>query len=189
MYGLVNQGVHRFVIENFGEADWLELTEKAGVEETSFEGMLTYPDAITYQLVGAICEKYDIAAADALEKFGSYWVGFSRATAVGKLMRFGGQSLVDQLDSLNEMHARIKSNMPHLKPPHFELEELGEDHFVLHYATEREGLEAMVIGLVKGLADEAGAAISITQLPAPSYEGLSASFDLRILGDQEHAVT
>lgn len=100
MYGMVNQGVQSFITKNFGQADWLDICDRAGVSDTQFEGMLTYPDEVTYKLVGAICEKYDMSAEDALENFGAYWIDFSRTTSVGKLIRFGGQELADLLDSL-----------------------------------------------------------------------------------------
>lgn len=181
MYGMVNQGVQTFVTDNFGHEDWLDVCARAGVADTEFEGMLTYPDDITYRLVGAICEKYGLSAADALETFGSYWVGFAKTTTVGKLMQFGGQDLADRLAGLNEMHSRVKISMPHLQPPHFEFEECDDGTFRLHYSSQREGLEHMVIGLVKGLAEESGDQIEITQDPAPAYEGVRASFTLKFV--------
>lgn len=181
MYGMINQGVQNFVVEHFGQEDWIDVCARAGVSETQFEGMLTYPDEVTYKLVGAICEKYDMDQKAALETFGCYWVGYSKTTTVGKLLRFGGQELADRLDSLNEMHSRIKISMPHLKPPHFEFEEHEDGSSQLHYSSDREGLEPMVVGLVQGLAKEAGVEVEITQLPEPAYHGVRASFSLRML--------
>jgi len=181
MYGMVNQGVQSFITKNFGQADWLDICDRAGVSDTQFEGMLTYPDEVTYKLVGAICEKYDMSAEDALENFGAYWIDFSRTTSVGKLIRFGGQELADLLDSLNDMHSRIKRSMPHLQPPHFELEEHEDGTYHLHYSSDREGLEHMVIGLVKGLAKESSVEIEISQDPEPAYDGVRASFSVRLV--------
>ena len=89
------------------------------MSEDNFEGMLTYPDDVTYKLVGVISEKYDMTAAEVLKAFGDYWVDYSASSTIGQLLRFGGKDLADRLDSLNEMHERIKMSMPHLKPPSF----------------------------------------------------------------------
>ncbi|MEO0912485.1 MAG: heme NO-binding domain-containing protein [Pseudomonadota bacterium] len=180
MYGLVNQGIREFVTRNFGIKDWEDVCRRAGLTERDFEGMLTYPDNVTYDLVGAISDKYAMSSAEVLHVFGDFWVDFSKNTEIGALLRFGGETLIDRLDTLNEMHARVKMGMPHLSPPVFEFEEEAPGVYKLHYASEREGLEYMVIGLVEGLGRETGQPVTITQDPQPAYEGLRASFTLRL---------
>lgn len=179
MYGLVNQGVQSFITESFGPADWEDLCRRAGIQDAEFDSMVTYPDDVTYGLVAAICEKYGMRADEALRVFGGYWVGFTAETQIGKLMQFGGQSLFDRLAALDEMHDRIRLSMPHLKPPSFEFEDMGDGSGKLHYASDREGLESMVIGLVEGLARDTGEEITITQDPEPAYPGLRATFTVR----------
>ncbi len=181
MYGLVNQGVQTFITKNFGAADWDDVCARAGLSERAFEGMLTYPDDITYKLVGAISEKYDLPPAEVLHQFGDFWVDFSRSTEIGMLLRFGGETVEDRLDSLNEMHSRIKMSMPHLSPPSFEFEGGSNGIHKLHYASDRDGLEHMVIGLVEGLGRELGQPLSITQDAEPAYEGLRASFTITLI--------
>ncbi len=180
MYGLVNHGVQTFIVENFGEGDWREICAEAGLAEEHFEGMLTYPDEVTYKLVGIISKRYDMEPAAVLRTFGDYWVDYSASTSVGQLLRFGGQSLTDRLETLNEMHERIKMSMPHLKPPSFEFEEGENGEHKLYYASDRDGLEPMVIGLVEGLGRETGQTVEISQDPAPAEEGFRATFTVRI---------
>ncbi|MEM6388039.1 MAG: heme NO-binding domain-containing protein [Pseudomonadota bacterium] len=148
MYGMVNHGIQTFVTENYGEADWRDICARAGLKQESFEGMLTYPDEVTYKLVGALSEKYDLTAEAVLQIFGDYWVDYSAKTSIGKLMRFSGKGLSERLATLNDLHDRIKMSMPHLQPPSFEFEEGEGNEHKLHYASERDGLESMVIGLV-----------------------------------------
>lgn len=180
MYGLVNHGVQTFIVENFGEEDWRDICAKAGLSDDNFEGMLTYPDDVTYKLVGVISEKYDMTAAEVLRAFGDYWVDYSASSTIGQLLRFGGKGLADRLDTLNEMHERIKMSMPHLKPPSFEFEEGENGEHKLHYASDREGLEHMVVGLVEGLGRESGQTVEISQDPEPAFEGFRASFTIRV---------
>jgi hypothetical protein len=182
MYGLVNQGVESFVKQTFGPAEWADLCARAGLAGQHFETMISYPDDVTYRLVTAICEKHGMPAAEVLEGFGDFWVDFASETHVGRIIDFGGPSLFDRLAALDEMHERIRMGMPHLRPPEFEFEDLGGGTARLHYASRREGLEAMVIGLVKGLARDTGERIEITQDPQPAYEDLRATFTIRRLG-------
>lgn len=179
MYGMVNHGIQSLIVEKFGDADWQDISAKAGLKDEKFEGMLTYPDEITYKLVGIISEKYDLSPEAVLKIFGDYWVDYSSTTNIGQLMRFGGQSLAERLSSLDEMHDRVKMSMPHLKPPSFEFEEGEGNEHKLHYASDREGLEHMVIGLIEGLARETGEKVDVTQDPEPMYEEFRATFTLR----------
>lgn len=178
MYGMVNQGVRTFIIENYGEDDWRDLCRTADLKEDRFESMATYPDDVTYRLVGAISEKYELTPAQVLEVFGDYWVDYSGKSEIGQLMRFGGKELTERLYNLNEMHERIKMTMPNLKPPSFEFEEHEDGRCSLHYFSDREGLEPMVIGLLKGLSRETGEPVSIVQDETPGVEDARASFTI-----------
>lgn len=180
MYGLVNQGIHAFIVEHFGHEDWEDICRETGLEFQEFESMLTYPDDVTYRLIDCISKKYKMSAAEVLKTFGDYWVDFSSSSKLGQLMRFGGTSLVERLETLNEMHARIKTTMPHLKPPEFEFEVGENGTHKLHYASDREGLEPMVIGLVEGLGRETGESLKITQDPKPAYAEYRASFTITL---------
>ena len=180
MYGMVNHGVQTLIIEKFGQADWEDICRMVGLSDTNFEGMITYPDSITYDLVGAISKKYDMPPDQVLDIFGDFWVDYSSETVIGKLFDFGGREIMEFLDSLNEMHERIKLSMPHLKPPIFEFEEGEANTHVLHYSSDREGLEPMVVGLLRGLGRKHKVAIDVVQHDQPAYDGVRASFSLTI---------
>ena len=180
MYGMVNQAVQELIVEKFGAEDWKAICESAGIPDEGFEGMLSYPDDVTYKLVGVISQKYDMPAEDVLKIFGDHFVDFAGNTEFGSLLRFAGQNLIERLNSLDEMHSRIKLSLPHLRPPSFEFEEGEDGVHKLHYGSEREGLEPMVIGLVKGLARHTGEEVEIAQDPEPADEVFRASFTIRI---------
>lgn len=180
MYGMVNQGVRAFIVENFGQRDWSEICQSVGLSDDEFEAMATYPDAVTYDIVKTISSKYDMPASQVLEVFGAYWVDYSGQTAIGQLLRFGGNDLLERLDGLNELHERIKLSMPHLKPPSFDFVELAENVFSLRYFSDREGLESMVMGLVRGLSEQTGQAIELTQDETPAVSDARASFTIRL---------
>jgi hypothetical protein len=66
------------------------------------------------------------------------------------------------------MHVRITKMLPSLVPPSFEIEELAENHFKIHYISERDGLAPLAVGMLKGVAIHFGGEADITQI---EYKG------------------
>ena len=64
----------------------------------------------------------------------------------------------------------IAFNMPNLKPPRFELQEIDKSNFILEYYSTRKGLEAMVTGLVIGLATKFKTKAEIKNLSTDSNQ-------------------
>ncbi len=163
MYGMVNEGLRIFVEKEHGSDMWREVCDMAGVEATKFERMTSYHDAVTYALVGAVCQKTGKSADEVLQPFGSYWVDFAGQSNFGTFLRLAGNTFVERIKGLDDMHDSILLSMPHLKPPSFEIAEIGADTYELSYYSEREGLSPMVIGLLYGLAAETKEKIKVEQ--------------------------
>lgn len=180
MYGLVNNGVRTFIVNSHGEETWRAICSKASVPDEEFENLTAYDDAVTYALVEAVSEELDIPADKVLEVFGSYWVGFSKSTAIGKLIDQGAETLIDRIRGLDEMHERIQMTMPHLDPPSFEFEEAPDGNHRLHYISSRDGLAPMVIGLLNGMAEECGVEIDITHAESRQKGATHDVFVVRI---------
>ena len=161
MYGMVNEGIRKFIEGNHGKETWKAICQKASIDVQQFERMASYDDKITYGLVGAICEHTELTAEEVLNVFGQYWVGYAKASAFGNLLQLAGETFVERIEGLDEMHDRILLSMPHLKPPSFDIEEVGEKTYDLHYFSEREGLASFVVGLLHGLAAETDETISV----------------------------
>jgi hypothetical protein len=181
MYGMVNEGIRTFILDNHGSEAWRTICAKAGVEELEFERMSSYDDTITYNLVGAICDYTGLAARDVLCVFGKYWIEFAGASTFGTLMRLSGKSFVDQLKGLDDMHDRILLSMPHLKPPSFEVDQVSKDTCLLHYYSDRDGLAPMVEGLLHGLAAKTGERIEVRQVTPKSDTSDHDVFEIRLL--------
>lgn len=164
MYGMVNQGIRTFISDNHGPEKWAAICEDAGIETDAFEVTRVYDDDITYKLVSSISKCLDLSTETVLEVFGTYWTVFARETPIGKLIQFGGDTFLDVLDNLDDLHTRVTMSMPELKPPSFELEDVSESVYLLHYHSVRDGLAPMVVGLVHGLAEQYGESVSIRQV-------------------------
>lgn len=183
MYGLVNNGIRNFIVNAHGEEVWLRICEKAQAREEEFENLTAYDDGVTYALVGAVSEVLALSTADVLKVFGQFWVGFSKSTAIGRLIELRGETLMERIRGLDEMHEQIKLTMPHLDPPSFEFEEMPDGNHRLRYISSRDGLAPMVAGLLHGMAEECGVKIEVQLIESRADGAEHDVFNLRILSD------
>lgn len=164
MYGMVNKAVEDLVCSQFGEDKWEAIKEKAGLDVEMFISNESYPDDITYKLVGAASEVLCLPADKILQAFGEHWVLKTAVDGYGDLMDAGGKDLGEFLENLPNFHTRIAMIFPKLKPPRFEVTERTEKSLKLHYHTHRAGLAPFVVGLLSGLAKRFETEAKITQL-------------------------
>ncbi|MEZ6014638.1 MAG: heme NO-binding domain-containing protein [Planctomycetota bacterium] len=170
MYGLVNRAIEDLVCQNHGQETWERVRARAGVTGHGFVAMESYPDAITYALVGAAAEELGAPADEILEAFGEFWMKYTAEEGYGELLGIMGSTFDEFMDNLDSMHARIAATMPHLVPPSFTREATPEGATILHYESERKGLAPMVIGLLKGLSTRFNVKFEVEHL-APVGEG------------------
>lgn len=181
MYGMVNEGVRTFVIEKFGKDAWEAIRLDAGIDTSQFDRMHTYDDAITYGLVAAVARHTDTPESEVLSVFGEYWVGYAGNSGLGNLLTLAGRNFVERVQNLDDMHDRMMVAMPGLKPPSFEIEELGQNVFELSYYSPRPGLTPMVIGLLHGLAAQTGEKISVELTCARKSQSAPDLFRIELL--------
>ena len=164
MYGLVNQAIEDFVKRGFGDVAWKEIKDNAGVNLEMFVSMDSYPDDVTYKLVGAATEVLKLDAAEILEAFGEHWVLYTAQEGYGQMLSMFGSSLEEFLLNLDNLHSHVGLTFPALRPPSFQVERIeGDPGLLLHYRSERVGLAPMVIGLLKGLGRRFSQDIEVRQ--------------------------
>ena len=151
MYGMVNKAIEQMVTQHHGRDTWLRIREKAGVSDEVFIGNESYPDDLTYRLVGAACEVLGKPASEILFAFGEHWVLVTAMQGYGAMMRSGGRTLGEFLLNLPNFHTRVVMILPRLHPPRFECSEVTDRSLHLHYHSDRPGLTDFVRGLISGL--------------------------------------
>lgn len=164
MYGMVNKAVEQLVVKHFGEATWETIKAKAGVDIEVFISNDGYDDAITYNLVGAAVEVLKLPAEEILHLFGEHWILCTAKEDYGELMTLHGKTLREFLLNLPNFHTRVQMIFPNLKPPQFEISELGETSLHLHYITHRPGLTEFVVGLIHGLGKMFQTPVTVKQV-------------------------
>ena len=168
MYGMINKAIRTLVIRETSEIVWETVLERSGIDEDVFEDLEAYDDGVTFALVGATSETLGIPAGDVLEMFGVYWATDVAPKGYGEYFKAFGNDFKSFVSGLDEMHVRISKMLPSLQPPSFDIEELGENHFKIHYKSPREGLAPLAIGTLKGIAQHFGGEADIKQL---EYKG------------------
>ena len=154
----------------FGEEAWQKIRQAAGIEEEVFLSNESYPDAMTYRLVGAASQVLGLSANDVLEAFGDHWVSKTAQEGYGSMMDVCGRTLPDFLRNLDNLHTRVNLIFPKLRPPGFTVSDETPTSLVLHYESHREGLTSFVVGLLKGLGRKFKTPVTVT-LIAPRAPG------------------
>ncbi|MFY0690670.1 MAG: heme NO-binding domain-containing protein [Paracoccaceae bacterium] len=159
MHGLVNRSIQCFVEDTYGQSSWDHIVRDARLDFRDFEAMLAYSDTITEAVLEAAAAHLGRDRTALLEDLGTYLVTHAHMNAVRRLLRFGGHTFEDFLQSLDDLHDRVKLAMPDLELPHLELEQTGSDSFSLECHFDRPGYGAVLQGILRALADDYGALV------------------------------
>ncbi|CAH1285635.1 unnamed protein product [Diabrotica balteata] len=154
MYGFVNYALEVLVVKNFGEETWEIIKKKADFQmEGHFLVRQIYEDELTYNLIGAAVEVLKIPANTILELFGKTFFEFCQDSGYDKILQVLGATPRDFLTNLDALHDHLGTLYPGMKAPSFRCTERPEDGaLILHYYSDRAGLEHIVIGIVKTVA-------------------------------------
>jgi hypothetical protein len=188
MYGMINRALEDMVLSYHGQETWRTVLRKANVDVEMFVRMETYPDSMTYSLVGAASEVLGKTVPDLLRDFGIFWVRYTGSEGYGPLLDEAGENLTEVLSNLDEMHFRLGTIFPMygavkpgqgMQPPQFSCTDIDGKTLTLHYYSKRAGLAPMVMGLVEGLAERLKCAVEIQQLTFKDRGDDHDSFSVR----------
>lgn len=165
MYGLVNKAIKEFVIINHGEEAWEKTYKELDLSETQFLSLESNPDQLTLQIIGHVCQQLGYPQKEFAEKVGEFFLNFAGREGFEDLLEMAGDTLPELLQNLNDLHFRVKTLMPNLNPPRFEVSEQTEHSLKLHYYSSREGFNLFLIGILNGLAKRFDLKATLTELP------------------------
>lgn len=159
MYGLVNRSIQLFMQETYGEAAWRAVADTVGAGQDGFEALLEYDDAITVALIEEMARLLDKPVEMVLEDIGTFVVSHASFERLRRLLRFGGETFVDFLYSLEELQGRAHLALPELNAPQLELTEEAAGRFSLRCAWQVPGACHVVMGILRAMADDYGALV------------------------------
>lgn len=178
MYGIVNKAIEELLTREFGTDTWWRIAARAGVADVVFVSMDPYPDEVTYALVEAAAAETGRSVDDLLRAMGEFWILYTGREGYGELLDVFGPSFGEFLQNLETLHARVGLTFPGLRPPSFDVVDLGDGRYRLTYRSERDGLVPMVEGLLEGLARRYG--MSITMDRRAGADGRSHDFEIQV---------
>lgn len=179
MYGLINLAIEEAILERYGERFWNYIKDccrdSIGDTDETFISRVYYDDEITYRLIETAerilrSEKYGHIS----QLFGEKFYELVQDSGYEGILKLLGGSLKDFLDNLDSFHAHLNTTYSLMKPPSFRCsfkysngcgDEEDEnfvmdeskrepDKLILHYYSERIGLEGIVMGMVRAAAKE-----------------------------------
>jgi len=153
MYGMINRGIEDFVVLSAGVDTWNQIKQHADIDIGEFLDSSMYDDETTYKLVASASEVLNISAEDVLRAFGRHWILYTGREGWATVFDLAGDNLVEFINGLDSMHARVQLALPEARMPHFSVIEKDE-HMELTYRSPREGFAPMVLGLLEGLAEQ-----------------------------------
>ena len=159
MHGLTNRAIECFLRDAYGVDAWLRVAHHAGLREPSFEAMLTYDDAVTEAVLAAATAELDKPREAFLEDLGTYLVSHPSTEALRRLLRFGGETFAEFLDSLGELPGRARLAVPDLELPALEVVDNGDGTALLHCRYRLAGYGHVLVGVLRTMADDYGALV------------------------------
>ena len=186
MYGMVNRAIEDLVVSSAGEQAWKQIKEDAGLDLDSFQDSSQYNDAITFKLVEAASAYLQQTPESILHAFGRHWILYTGREGWASVFDLGGENMVDFINGLDSMHARVQIALPNAEMPHFNVIE-KDDYLELVYRSQRTGLAHMVLGLLDGLAEQFNESWNIEHVKMKSEHGHDV-FHLRKIANDSKPV-
>jgi len=159
MHGLINRSIQCFLRDTYGASTWAAVVVEARLGFDSFEAMLTYDPVLTEQVIRAATRVLRRPREVLLEDLGTYLVSHRNLESLRRLLRFGGVTYLDFLNSLEDLPERGRLALPDLDLPVLHLTDLGEGRFRLCCSVLLPGVGHVVMGLLRAMADDYGALV------------------------------
>lgn len=159
MHGLINRALQSFLLETHGPVKWSQIKRSARLPFETFEPMLIYDKAITESVISAASTVLARPRESILEDLGTFLVSNPHSDALRRLLRFGGLSFTDFLQSLEDTRGRGQLALPDLDIPVLDLYEISPSLYSLQCCYPIEGCGHAIVGLLRAMADDYGALV------------------------------
>lgn len=156
MHGLICKSIQCFLQETYGKPAWEEITQAAQIGQVHFEAMLTYDPEDLDCILNAAADRLNSEVADILEDLGLFLITHPSMAALRRLLRFGGESFVEFLFSLEELKDRVHMAVADLDFPTLELREHSSSAYSLIVTHPRTGYGRVLVGVLRAIADDYG---------------------------------
>lgn len=159
MHGLINRAIQCYVRDTHGNEAWAQVARLSGISRDGFEAMLSYDDAVTERVLAASMTVLSRRRDMILEDLGTFLVSNHSSDALRRLLRFGGVTFKDFLQTLEDTQGRGQLALPDLDLPVLDLYEITPNLYTLQCRFPIEGAGHVIVGLLRAMADDYGALV------------------------------
>jgi len=159
MHGLVNRAIQVFVRDTYGADAWAALMRTLDLGIENFESMLSYDDKISFQMVDAACAQLGRDRGAFLAALGTYLVSHENVGALRRLLRFGGDTFLEFLYSLDELGDRVRIAVPELALPPISVSKSAPTEYRIKVDRGLDGFVHVLVGVLRAMADDFGALV------------------------------
>jgi hypothetical protein len=159
MHGLINRAIQCYVRDTHGDLAWKQVVRHAGLGFDGFETMLSYDDALTEDVLRASVDVLGRPRETILEDLGTFLVSNHSSDGLRRLLRFGGVTFTDFLQTLEETRGRGRLALSDLDLPILDLLEISPSLYRLHCRFAIKGSGHVIVGLLRAMADDYGALV------------------------------
>ncbi|WP_323006751.1 heme NO-binding domain-containing protein [Pseudorhodobacter sp.] len=159
MHGLINRAIQCYVRDTHGELAWKKVARHAGLGFEGFETMLAYDDAVTEAVLTGCVSILGRPRETILEDLGTFLISNHSSDALRRLLRFGGVTFTDFLQTLEDTRGRGRLALPDLDLPDLDLFEISPSLYTLQCRFPIEGAGHVIVGLLRAMADDYGALV------------------------------
>lgn len=170
MHGLIIRALQSFVCFAYGRERWVRVMQTVDAGFVDFEAMLIYERDLSLTVLSQVCAELERSRDEVLEDLGTYLVSSTHTEALRRLMRFGGDSYVEFLHSLDDLSDRARLAVSDLRLPALELREHTPGSYTLACGTGLPGYGHVMMGLLRAMADDYGALV-ILELQGKQADG------------------
>ena len=108
MHGLINRAIQCFFRDTYGAPAWGEVVRRLELDFTEFEPMLHYGNELTQRMIGEMAAALGKDRETVLEDVGTSLISNPAVEAPRRLLRFGGETFLDFLHSLDDLPDRAR---------------------------------------------------------------------------------
>lgn len=157
MHGMINRALQGFIIETYGNDVWAEVRTSADLRVDEFEAMLHYEDALTVSCFQAVAAAMHQNEVSVLEDLGTFLITHPPLDPLRRLLRFGGSSFTEFVQSLDELADRGRMAIPDIDLPEITVQQLDGTLYEVRAKWRLPGVGAILLGALRAMADDYGA--------------------------------
>lgn len=156
MYGLINRSIQCFIRDTYGPDSWKTIARLAGLGFENFESLTSYDDELTEAVLSVAARHLSKTPESILEDLGTYLVSHPNLEGIRRLLRFGGDSFLEFLHSLDDMPGAARLAAPDLILPQLETRDHFGGTFTLYCRFPVPGSGHVMVGILRAMADDYG---------------------------------